>query len=359
MNTAMTYADIVRALAHAQIPVRELNGQGQVSVIPNAGRIIAMAFAPDGPNLFWSHPELGNSELVKRHSDRLVGNLGGDRLWFAPELDYFWNGTPDWRNLSNYRVPPEADPGRYQFVEAEADTICLRAHIELPVRTTGLKVGFVVERIVRMTPPPLPLDDSDLGPLDYVGIQTSHTITFSPTSREGRVDLWHLLQTPVGSLIIVPLKPAAEKCDTAPLLYTGAGGWIQRSDSLIWPVGGTARTKIGVSSRALTGRSGILRMLRPESLCLIVRQFSVDPQASYGDHPYNMPREDQALQIWDGLGFGEMEYHSPVLDAHQGPRTRTELDYLWAFAGPIDSICVVAQRLLGVAAQSLGANRLC
>jgi hypothetical protein len=358
VNSTMIYADVVSALSRLGMPMRQLDGAGHITVIPAAGRVVAMAFTPHGPNLFWSQPQLGNSEIAQNEPQKLIGGVGGDRLWFAPELDYHWNGVPDWENFFNYDVPQEADPGDYQFVDAAPDVISLRAHVQLRVRATGEPVNFEVMRAVRMTPAPIPRHDVSMKNIAYVGIETSHTVQFDSSTTKGRVDLWHLLQAPIGSWLIVPLAPCATSIDRTPVLYTAPGGrWIERSDCFLWRYAGTACTKLGLSSRALTGRTAIMRLLAPEHLCLIVRQFEVDPTARYGDHPYAETRTDQAFQLWDGLGFGEMEYHSPMLDAREGPRTLQESDFLWAFAGPPASISVLTYKLLGI--QAIPLDLLC
>jgi hypothetical protein len=59
------------------------------------------------------------------------------------------------------------------------------------------------------------------------------------------------------------------------------------------------------------------------------------------------------LQAWDGLGFGELEFHSPVLDAQRGPRTVREKDQLWAFGGSAQSIAAIADALLQVDIRAL------
>jgi hypothetical protein len=61
-----------------------------------------------------------------------------------------------------------------------------------------------------------------------------------------------------------------------------------------------------------------------------------------------LPRDDQVFQAWDGLGFGEMEYHSPVLDAERGPRNLREQDQLWAFGGSAPATAALADILLRV-----------
>jgi hypothetical protein len=74
------------------------------------------------------------------------------------------------------------------------------------------------------------------------------------------------------------------------------GSWQQKSDHLMWRFGGEARTKVGLSAAALTGRSAVLRQLNARRWCMIIRDFPVNPDATYADHPYAIPRFDQAFQ---------------------------------------------------------------
>jgi len=154
----------------------------------------------------------------------------------------------------------------------------------------------------------------------------------------------------VGSILIVPLAPG---CRTQPLSYGLPGGWRTTSNSVIWRIEGHANAKMGIAAEALTGRAGILRRLPTNEWCLIVRQFPVDESARYGDHPVGVPRDDQVFQAWDGLGFGEMEFHSPVLDAARGPRKLRQTDQLWAFGGAEQAIAAVADNLLNVDIRAL------
>jgi hypothetical protein len=307
-----------------------------------------MAFTADGPNLLWSNPKLEDQELVRHRSQELVGGLGGDRLWFAPELEYYWNGSPDWDTFLNYQVPTAADPGAYDFFDAGRQAVSLRADIELRPHLTDHRVGFSVERTVRMTPAPLAPDHRLMREVEYVGIETSHRARFDQRTTSGRIDLWHLLQVPAGALLIVPLKASASSQEKTPLSYARPGAWIQQSDCVLWRYGGEARAKLGLPANALTGRTAVLRDLAPGYQCLIVREFAVDAVSTYADHPHGIPRADQAFQAWDGFGFGEMEYHSPMLDAQSGPRELRESDRLWAFGGREALIRALAMELLGV-----------
>lgn len=94
--TRATFDDVTTALSRAGVPTRELHGHGHAAVTLAAGRVVALSFERGGPNLLWSNPLLDNSDLVKHQADKLIGGYGGDRLWFAPELQFHWKGIPDW-----------------------------------------------------------------------------------------------------------------------------------------------------------------------------------------------------------------------------------------------------------------------
>ena len=344
------YSQIVSHLEKASIPVKELHGPGAVAVTLAAGRMVALAFSTDELNLLWTHPDLGDTGLVKADPARLIGGIGGDRLWFSPELRYHWVGKPDWRGLGNYQVPAATDPGHYRFVDSEPGVVVLETKGRLPVQGTDQYLAFCVERKIRMAEPPVSLDDPAMRGVQYVGIEAVHELTIQEETRTGEVDLWHLLQTPVDSVLIVPLRPGHR---TQPLSYGLPGAWRVTSNSLIWRIEGNTTAKIGIAAEALTGRAAILRRLSSQQWCLIVRQFPVDVSARYGDYPEGVPCEDQVLQAWDGLGFGELEFHSPLLDAERGPRNLREKDQLWAFGGSAPTLAALADILLQVDIRAL------
>lgn len=343
-----SYSKVVDNLRKASVPVRELGTEGKVAVTLAAGRVVAMAFSADSENLLWSNPQLGDTALVKSRPQELVGGYGGDRLWFAPELDYHWVGKPDWNTFANYKPPVATEPGAYRFGEHDARSITLHASGELPVHGADRRVGFEVDRTVRLVEPPLPRDNALMQAIDYVGIEASHRLKITKATDEGVIDLWHLLQAPTGSILIVPIKKGASPAQAKPLSYALPGSWVQKADHIMWRFGGEARAKLGLSAAALTGRSAVFRELEPGRWCMIVRDYKVDPTAKYGDHPYGMPKADQAFQAWDGYGFGEMEFHSPIADAEHGPRELKESDRLWAFGGTPKAIAALAEQLLEV-----------
>jgi hypothetical protein len=347
---APRYSSVVKQLRNASVPLKELiDGEGRVSVTLAAGRLVAMAFSGEGPNLFWSNPQIWNTEIVRSTPNGLVGGFGGDRLWLSPEVDYHWDGKPDWEELKNYKTQPDIDPGNYHFVDVGEKRIRLEATGVLNARASHeARVGFEVHRTIRMVEPPLPKTNPLMREIQYVGVETTNSLRLTHSTNDGRLDLWHLLQMPIGSALIVPLRTSATKAERTPLSYGLPGGWVEKPNHIFWIYEGKAHAKFGLPANALTGRTAVVSRLDDLRWYLIVREFAVDRQAVYGDHPYGILRDDQAFQAWDGFGFGEMEFHSPVLDARTGPRTITELDRLWAFAGQAHAIALLGMQLLGV-----------
>lgn len=342
------YSTVIALLKNAAIPVRELKGPGgRVAVTLAAGRIVAMAFTEDGPDLLWANPQLSDAAIGR--AEELVGGMGGDRLWLSPELDYFWHGVPDWKQFSNYRTPVDIDPGRYEFVHTGGKSIDLRGKGALTASSANQQsLSFELTRTLRMAPPPISSGDPLMREINYIGVESSHILKVNDSTASARVDLWHLLQVPVGSVLIVPLNPKASDRERQPLSYGLPGSWKVHENYLLWKYGGDAHAKFGLSAVALTGRSAVVRRLDTGDWCLIVRQFSADPKATYGDHPYAIARNDQVFQAWDGYGFGEMEYHSPVIGGATQSQELEEQDQLWAFGGNEAAIVRLGSRLLGV-----------
>lgn len=340
-----TFSQVVRALKAATVPVEELNGKGHVAVTSAAGRVIALSFSKDGPNLLWTNPQLGDTQLLRTAPETLVGNIGGDRAWFSPELRYHWHGKPDWATLTNYEVPKATDPGNYRFAHTREQEIQLVTEARLPVRGSNQFLDLALTRTVRMTPPPLPLDHPAMRFADYVGIEAVNDLRIEQSTQVGWVDLWHLLQVPAGTTLIIPLRPGHK---TQPLSYGLPGSWHTSTQAVVWQLKGRGNAKLGIAAEALTGRSAALRRLPDDKWCLLIRQFPLNPTARYGDHPYGEVRDDQVFQAWDGLGFGEMEYHSPLLDADRGPRSLQDINQLWAFGGSAEVITELGRLLLGL-----------
>jgi hypothetical protein len=322
-NSVKTYAQIRATFKEGGHSWFELNQTGWAGVCLLGGRVMAFAFAEEEETLLFISPEIDNLETLRRDPVSMIGGPGGDRLWFAPEFAFKWEGSnPDVEKFSNYRVQRNEDPGHYQ-VKVANDSIQLSMQTSL----TDLRDGGVIQfRVTRsLSPTANPLVESSLSKgLRYAGYELHHRIEVLEPARNQRIGLWHLLQVPVGSVLIVPTRGFAR-----PLKYFNEGAWEALPDHFRWKYGGTAIAKIGLDVTQVTGRTAILRQLQNEEWVLMVRQFPIAESAYY-------------------CGFGEMEYHSPGVGAPPLPPAYSETSWLWAFGGDQNHIQRVAATLLDI-----------
>ena len=250
--------------------------------------------------------------------------------------------------FSNYLVQRQEEPGEYRITAGDG-AIRLAAEPVLVDRRDGTEVHFAVERVVGLCPrPPV-----DLPPgVRYAGYESRCAIRLLEASAGGCVGLWHLLQFPAGSTLVVPLRAAFP-----PEPYFNAGSWRVHEGPgaplFSWRFGGTANAKIGYGSLQVTGRAGVLRPWTDGEWALVILDFPVHPGMYYCDAPRPERAGDQALQAWDGFGFGELEYHGPAVGRPPLPRWWEESARVWAFAGPPGRMAALALELLGVRIEHL------
>lgn len=331
----MRYQNVIKCLKQAGLPVKEIVSPsgGRAAVTTTGGALVGMCVEEE--NIPYVNEAIAEPGWL---SGKNSSQIGGLRLWFAPEYAYFWKGEPDARTLANYNVQEECDPGSYAITHADAGSVRMEMTATLEDFRDGKKVKFSVERVISATPPPV-----DLGSLGYMGVRLQHRLEILRAPSGKRVDLWHLLQMPAGSSLLVPTRGPAK-----PLIYFNAFGhndWQAEKDALRWNYRGTDIAKLGLDISQVTGRAGVLRPLPDGRFAAMIWQFPVSPGMAYVDGSSEALARNQILQAWDGFGFGELEYHSPSASA--GDPIYAEHSLLWCFCGSLKQINRVALELLG------------
>jgi len=347
MPALLPFTRLVTELTRLDLqPIEFASSGGRAVLVPNAGRIVGLRFETGDENLFWANPAIAALPGGSHGIDELPGGLGGDRLWFGKELTYFWNGSPDWESFANYEIPPSADPGTYALT-ATTDAVRFSGRVTLEGRNGAERTSFNVTRTVSFTEPPFNLSDESLQGADFVGLETSNEVEVDPNGGNGIADLWHLLQVPTSSQIVIPLRKGSSGRSVA-TSFGMPGSWSERHDRIEWEVTGLERAKLGVSAGRVTGKVGVVRQMLDGRVLLLVRSFSVDPAGTYVDHPEGQVRSDQAVQAWSGFGFGEIEHRSTAFGAELPSTVIEDRDQIWAFGGSRDQVNAIAVRLLGV-----------
>ncbi|MHB1335910.1 MAG: hypothetical protein ACYCXQ_08095 [Candidatus Humimicrobiaceae bacterium] len=80
-------------------------------ILERGGRILGPFTSMDKESILWVNPSFAESSLFKKFLESGDWNIGGGRLWIAPELQH---NCKDRKNFSEgYMLPKQADPGNY------------------------------------------------------------------------------------------------------------------------------------------------------------------------------------------------------------------------------------------------------
>lgn len=281
---------------------------GSIALLPERGRVHAIEFG--GHQALWSPKEISAE-----------WNLGGERLWIGPEAEWFWKKT-DKVDFENYQVPPALDPDVWTVTDL-SDHHC-RAAIQFRLACASGKdraVEIALQRDFALLPGEASADD-----LPSIGIQMTTRLEILGGTPGVAVDLWSILQVPLGGEMQVPVtSPPAFRDYFSPCpsseTSTHAGLFRVR-------IGGRSTFKIGLPPPLVSGRIAYVRPV-PGGTLTLQRSFPVHPEMKYCDAPLSDPAsQGDAAQIFcdDGTfgGFGEMEHRSPAIVCGVGPQTLSE-----------------------------------
>ena len=287
-------------------PIQWKTESGSVVFSPTRGRILGIEIS-------------GHQALWQPAAHDEGWNLGGERLWIGPEVDWFWQqvGKPD---FSLYQVPAGLNPDRWTVTRQ--DHASCRGEIEValqcPHREARLRLGL--SRTFELLPPSTRESPGGLA------FRISTSIEILDGTDGQPADLWSILQVPFGGEMIVPTVGSP--------VVRNHFGHCPASESTSSPglfelkIGGPKMFKIGLSPKSSTGRLAYARAIGAEWLVL-ERSFPLHPAQRYCDAPMDLPgTQGDAIQFYNDDGsfgsFGEMEHHSPALICGQGPQTLTE-----------------------------------
>jgi hypothetical protein len=247
-------------------------------------------------------------------------NLGGERLWFGPESDWFWQQTAK-VDFSQYRVPPALDPDRWSVSAATADHAVAELRLRLESSHSGHWLDLAVRREWRLLTDGLPG-----GFAHAIGLRATTSLEILNGTPGQAVDLWSILQIPHGGEMLMPTRGLAlprdyfDPCPPAEMTC-GEGEFGLRIE-------GAAVFKIGIPPAQCAGHMAYVRPVDGGWLVL-TRDFPVDPGRRYCDAPLDAPdSQGDAAQFFNDGGqygcFGELEHHSPALICGEGPRKYAE-----------------------------------
>ena len=269
--------------------IRFDTGDGIVEVGVSGGRVARCCVGDETRNLLYDD---GNA-------------MGGDRLWIAPEVAYFWPSLEDARRdpVGTSRVPVGLDPGTWAVDHQWEGGVCLAQSTTLTDARDGKSITLSMKRTVSVIAPPFGVS-SGVGCVSFL-VQNDLEATGGDDGAVAAA--WDILQVPPGGALVCPVTRAV----TPRSYYEPFGDeHVTVADGAVrFTVDAKRRIKMGLRPEHTTGRMGYHRPLADGQSALIVRVFPVYPGEQYVDVPRDHPAEQRtggdALQAYnDDLTYG-------------------------------------------------------
>jgi len=336
-------------LRHAVVP---LQNDVTIVVSERGGRVFGPFLTPDTDSLTWSSPALTSAEALTAFLAEDDWNLGGERIWVAPEIQFnVADRTDFWGTLS---VPPQMDPGTWSLETVGTTGVALRQAMIL--RAHNLAEGelsvSLIQRIAAARDPLRDLAGADalLDGVVYAGYH--HAVTLAQAAPSDIVaESWDLLALNPGGEILIPASPSAAYTD---FFEPIDGDHLTREPKgLRLRITGDRRYKIGLKAAHLFGRLGYRGALPDGRAYLLVRNFYNDPSSPYSEEPANRAGcAGHSVHVYNDGGmfgqFGELEVNGRPIGGDTERVTGTDTFTLWCYVGPPRSVDEIAIHLLGL-----------
>ncbi len=344
------YPALRTRLADAGLRPRELTlAGGKLLVTERGARVMAVMGKGLDTNPFWTPVTIGEMPA------------GGDRLWIAPEVAFFWPNLEKAREdpVKWSRVPEAIDPGQYAVARAGEREVQFEAEMELTDVRVGKTIRLHVSRGVYAIEPLADMPSQ----VNVVSYGTRHVVAAIGGDVGALGGTWSLLQLPAAGTLIFPTTRDLSVADDVRSYYDPFGDrHVQVGRRCVrFLIDGQRRIKMGILAEWTTGRMGYYRQMDAGRAVLVLRVFGPQPGQVYPDMPRSADakarRGGDCVQAYNDDGgpasFGEMEHHDPAVVVGDGPTHQSASFVTHIFSGPEAAVCDAGERLLGVAIDAI------
>lgn len=338
-------------LACATLPLQ--NGV-RIAISQHGGRVLGPFLEPGGDSLFWVNPAFGDPGTFRRLAES-DWNLGGERWWVAPEIQYLCRDRYDYANAEY--IQPQMDPGNWLLEQAGPDRWRLYQDMTLEVFNFGSgHKELRMETLIGPAMDPLRLlSDYERLTAGVIYAGYEQEVTLSERRHDDILSgAWNVVELYPGGQMLVPTSPYVETTDY--LAPVDDRHQTIHSHHVSLRITGRQQYLVGYKAAHVTGRLAYLTDLDGDRSLLIVRGFFSYPSSLYLDEPPEVPgRRGDSVRIYndDGAygGYGEMEVYGRAIGGETGRSKSTDTMALWLYVGARTKLEPIVAHLLGIRLQ--------
>lgn len=325
-------------------------GDGWEIVITEHGGHVFGPFSDSYPEgLFWIPASAGEPDEFKSLVDQKIWNIGGDRVWIAPEIQFNISDRSRFRETLN--TPKTIDPGSFAMTREE-DRVFLSQELDLTsYNTVTGNIHLAFSRMIHRAENPLrklPACGQLMQSVSYCGFE--QVLDLQGTSAEDiYAETWDLLQIRPKGTLFIPMYTPLRGTDH----YEPAGDHEYVTErGVCLRITGDSRYKIAYKSAVLTGRFGYLADSDGGQSALIIINYPNNPSAMYSEEPPLIEGDTgYSIHIYndDGNsgGFAEMECNLQTIGRPTGISRSIDRLTKWIFTGDTEQLRQIASVLLG------------
>ncbi len=354
MNNRITFQQVINSLEQNQQAYATLTLQNDVQLIisQRGGRILGPFLSPNSESLFWLNRAWSDPTSFRKFLDSADWNLGGERIWIAPEIQYL---VPDRSDFwGTVRVPAQMDPGHYRLEQPQPDQYRLSQSLTLEAFTLARgQKELELEKVIRSVEDPLRQLSNYEALLEGVLFAGYEQIVSLSESKLDDIasEVWNLIQLNPGGQLLIPASPQVEYSDYNEPIDDNYQ--TIHSNFVSLTITGDRRYKVGYKAAHVFGRLAYLNRLDDDRAYLLVRNFFNNPAAPYVEEPADWPgRRGHSIHVYndggDLGGFGELECNGQTIGGTTGRSATTDQFVLWLYVGPTGKIKQLIPHLLGL-----------
>ena len=354
MNNKVTFHQVVDSLEKNKHSYAILTLQNDVQLVisQHGARILGPFLSSESESIFWLNKALAEPSLFAEFLASGDWNIGGERIWVAPEIQYLVKDRADF--WSSVRVPPQMDPGQYTLEQPRPQQVRLTQNLTLDAfnLATGQK-ELQIEKVIGQVEDPLRnlsnyrvLTDGLL----FAGYE--QVVSLAESKSDDIVsEAWNLVQLNPGGQLLIPASPHVEFSDYFEPVDDAYQNIHANYVSL--NITGNRRYKIGYKAAQVFGRLAYLNQFDDDRAYLIVRNFFNNPSTSYVEEPPDSPdQRGHSIHVYndggDLGGFGELEVNGQTIGGDTGRSSGKDQFVLWLYVGARDKVKQLVPHLLGI-----------